>query len=96
MIAQVNSWDEQWVLWVNAQHTDFLDQLMWGLSSKWLIFPLLLMLLYLLRVQQKSWKEIGMLLLFGTLMIVLCDVVSTQLFKEVFHRFRHTSQSDGE
>lgn len=88
MIAQVNSWDEQLVLWVNAQHTDLLDQLMWGLSSKWLILPLLLMLLFLLRVQLKSWKEIGILLLFGTLMIILCDVISTQLFKEVFHRFR--------
>lgn len=88
MISQLNSWDEQLVLWVNAQHNGFLDQLMWVLSSKWLILPILLGLIFLLRTQQKSWKEIGMFLLFGTFMIILCDVISTQLFKEVFHRFR--------
>lgn len=88
MIAQINSWDEYVVLWVNAHHNNFLDSLMWGLSSKWLIIPLLFTLLFLLREQHKSWKEIGMLVLFGTLMIVLCDVISTQLFKEVFHRLR--------
>lgn len=88
MISQLNSWDEQLVLWVNAQHNGFLDQLMWVLSSKWLILPILLGLIFLFRTQQKSWKEIGMFLLFGTFMIILCDVISTQLFKEVFHRFR--------
>jgi undecaprenyl-diphosphatase len=75
-------------LWVNAQHNGFLDQLMWGLSSKWLILPILLGLIYLLRKQQRNRKEIGMLLLIGTLMVIACDVISTQLFKEVFHRFR--------
>jgi undecaprenyl-diphosphatase len=88
MITQINSWDEQLVLWVNAQHNGFLDQLMWGLSSKWLILPIIIGLIFVLRIQQKSWKEIGMFLLFGTFMIILCDVISTQLFKEVFHRFR--------
>lgn len=88
MISQLNSWDEHLVLWVNAQHNGFLDQLMWVLSSKWLILPILLGLIFLFRTQQKSWKEIGMFLLFGTFMIILCDVISTQLFKEVFHRFR--------
>ncbi len=88
MISQINSWDEELVLCVNAQHNGFLDQLMWGLSSKWLILPIIIGLIFVLRIQQKSWKEIGMFLLFGTFMIILCDVISTQLFKEVFHRFR--------
>ena len=88
MISKLNSWDEQVVLWVNAHHNGMLDQLMWGLSSKWLILPILMGLIFLLLSQQKSWKEIGMFLLFGTFTIILCDVISTQLFKEVFHRFR--------
>ena len=88
MISQLNSWDEQLVLWVNAQHNGFLDQLMWGLSSKWLILPILIGLIFILLKQKRNGKEIGMFLLFGTLMIIACDVISTQLFKEVFHRFR--------
>jgi undecaprenyl-diphosphatase len=88
MISQINSWDEQLVLCVNAQHNGFLDQLMWGLSSKWLILPILIGLIFILLKQQRNGKEIGMLLLFGTLMVIACDVISTQLFKEVFHRLR--------
>jgi undecaprenyl-diphosphatase len=97
MISQLNSWDEQLVLWVNAQHNGFLDQLMWGLSSKWLILPILIGLIFILLKQKRNGKEIGMFLLFGTLMIIACDVISTQLFKEVFHRFRpsHNVFSDG-
>jgi undecaprenyl-diphosphatase len=94
MISQLNSWDEQLVLWVNAQHNGFLDQLMWGLSSKWLILPILLGLIFTLLKQQRNGKEIGMLLLFGTLMVIACDVISTQLFKEVFHRFRPSHNVD--
>ncbi len=88
MITRINSWDESIVLWVNSRHTDFLDDFMWIASSKWLILPILVWLVYLLRNQQRDWKEIVMVLLFGTFMIILCDVISTQLFKEVFHRFR--------
>ena len=88
MRSLINSWDEYLVLWVNAQHTAFLDDLMWLVSSKWLIVPLLIWLVLMLRNQKKTGKEIAMLLLFGTFMIILCDVISTQLFKEVFHRFR--------
>jgi len=88
MIAQINHWDQQVVLWVNAHHNAFLDSLMWGLSSKMLSLPLLLILFMLFRNQQRTWKEIGLIFLVGTLMIVLCDVISTQLFKEVFHRLR--------
>jgi len=80
--------DSQLLQLINYFHTDFWDNAFWMISSVTMWFPLYAILLYAIIKSQKkqSWITIlGLIIL-----IVLCDQISTEIFKHTFERFRPT------
>ena len=79
--------DSGLLLRINAFHAPWLDEIMWILSSKWINFPLAILVLALLK-SQFSWRKTSILFLLTLVVVSLTDVVSTQLFKDYFERLR--------
>lgn len=75
------------LLRINALHAPWLDEIMWMFSSKWINFPLALLILLLLK-SQFSWKKTSLIFLLALVVVSLTDVISTQLFKDYFERLR--------
>jgi undecaprenyl-diphosphatase len=79
--------DSRLLLRINALHAPWLDEIMWILSSKWINFPLAMLILALLK-SQFSWRKTSILFLLTLVVVSLTDVISTQLFKDYFERLR--------
>lgn len=78
--------DKQLLIWLNSYHTDFLDVIMMVFTRKefWIPFYLVLLFqIYKTKGKEALWWMLGLFLL-----IVLCDQISTQLFKNLIQRFR--------
>lgn len=75
------------LLRINRLNAPWLDQCMWVLSSKWINFPLAVLILALLK-SQFSWRKSCVLFLLTLVVVSLTDVISTQLFKDYFERLR--------
>lgn len=79
--------DRDLLLWLNALHTPWLDPVMWFFtkalgSLPW--FAIILVLLY----KRYGWQQ-ALAIAAGTGLVVLfCDRISVELFKEVFERYR--------
>ncbi|MFA9371782.1 MAG: phosphatase PAP2 family protein [Labilibaculum antarcticum] len=78
--------DKELLLWLNSFHTPFWDVIMMIFTRKEFWIPFYLILLYQIykfRGKEALWWIIGLFVL-----VALCDQISTQLFKNVFERFR--------
>lgn len=87
MIEFLQRIDNSLLLRINHFNAPWLDQCMWVLSSKWINFPLAICIMLLLK-SQFSWKKTSILFLLALVVVSLTDVISTQLFKDVFERLR--------
>lgn len=93
MIDWLEGIDRSIVVWVNGNHTPFLDKVMWLISARITWIPLYLLLLFL-AYKLLDWKKAGIFLLLAVLAIALTDLCSVHLFKNMFLRYRpshHTS-----
>ena len=80
-------------LFLNGNHTPFWDHVMWIISKTNIWFPFYgLVILFLF--YKTSWKHAALALLFFVLMAVLCDQISSGLFKPYFERLRPTHHPD--
>ncbi|WP_421918058.1 phosphatase PAP2 family protein [Marinifilum sp.] len=78
--------DKDLFIWLNSHNSSFWDVVMMFFTRKEFWIPLYLLFLYqIYKVKQKEafWWILGAFVL-----IFLCDQISTQLFKNVFERFR--------
>lgn len=95
MLEALLNLDRDIFLWINGMHNDFFDFIMFWISSKILWIPLYLFFVYILfRIYKKSfWRP----LLVVILSVVLADLASVHLFKEVFLRPRpcHEPELEG-
>ena len=64
MVEYINSLDTDLLLWINGNHTEFLDWLMWTLTGKYLWIPLYVFLLYLIYKKFGKWPALIILGLF--------------------------------
>ncbi len=80
--------DSQLLQVINYFHTDFWDNSFWMISSTLIWIPLYAILLYAIIKSQKSQSWITVLSLI--VLVVLCDQISTEIFKHGFERFRPT------
>ncbi len=80
--------DSQLLQLINYFHTDFWDNSFWIISSTLIWIPLYAILLYAIIKSQKSQSWITVLSLI--VLVVLCDQISTEVFKHGFERFRPT------
>ncbi len=84
--------DSQLLLLLNYYHTAFFDKAFWLTSDTLVWVPMYLMLFYAIIKGQKwqSWMTVLALIV----LVVLCDRISTDIFKYGFERFRPTHDPD--
>ena len=84
--------DSQLLLLLNYYHTAFFDKAFWLISDTLVWVPMYLMLFYTIVKGQKwqSWMTVLALII----LVVLCDRISTDIFKYGFERFRPTHDPD--
>ncbi|WP_321306172.1 phosphatase PAP2 family protein [Marinifilum fragile] len=78
--------DKELLIWLNSHNTPFWDVVMMFFTRKEFWIPLYLLLLF--QIYKVKGKESIYWILGAFLLIFLCDQISTQLFKNVFERFR--------
>lgn len=85
--------DQQLLIWINSLNSPFLDQLMWTVSTKLFGIPFYLLFLFLFYKKFKSPKFIFPVI-FAGLSVGLSDLISNNLFKKVFQRYRPSHNLD--
>ena len=93
MIESIESFDRALVLLINGAHSSLMDQIMWFFSGPFIIIPISLLILWSLYVSY-NLKQVGIVLLGFVLAIVLSDLSSVYLFKELFMRYRPSHHFD--
>jgi undecaprenyl-diphosphatase len=93
MLEQELQWERTLFFFLNGSESVFWDHFFWLYSYKWTWIPLYLCFLFVF-IYKKNWKEIVLIILSLTLLIVLCDQISSGFFKPFFHRFRPTHHPD--
>ncbi len=83
----LENWDHRLLLSINAQHSPFMDNLMWWVSSKIIWVPFYIFLLYV-SYRKLHRKGVVLFLIFALLAVAISDLISVQLFKNVFQRYR--------
>ncbi|MDR0864421.1 MAG: phosphatase PAP2 family protein [Candidatus Symbiothrix sp.] len=93
MLEQELQWEKELFFFLNGSESVFWDSFFWLYSYKWTWIPLYLGFLFVF-IYKKNWKEILLMIVSVTLLIVLCDQIASGFFKPVFHRFRPTHHPD--
>lgn len=86
MISFLEKADRAFFLLINGWHSPFWDQVMWGMSEKWIWIPLYLFILAWLIKNYK--RRFYALLFFIVLLVFMSDQTSVHLFKDIFRRLR--------
>lgn len=86
IIEFLTSIDSAVFLFLNGLHTAITDFLMLWVSNKWIWIPLYIILIYaiLKREKNKGFLAIGFLIL----LVIITDLTSVHVFKELFQRLR--------
>lgn len=93
MIDFLEKIDQKLVLLINGWHSETMDQVMWWVSAKGTWIPLYLLLLYLsFKVMKKTSWLIFILSCLSA--VILSDLVSVHLFKNIFLRYRPSHHYD--
>ena len=79
-------------LFLNKFHSAFLDEIMWLISFKYTWIPLYLTIIFFLFKKYK-WKGFIPIILI-LLAVSLANLISVQLFKNIFQRFRPCHNPD--
>lgn len=87
MIEFLEEIDRSIVVAINSWHSPFMDEIMWWISARITWIPLYLILIFLAFKKLKV-KQFFLFLLFAVLAVVLTDLISVHLFKNVFLRYR--------
>ncbi len=83
----LESIDRQIVLFINGWNSPFMDEIMWIVSGKLTWFPFYLLLIILF-IRQSGIKKGIAFFLCAIVAVGLADLISVNLFKEVFLRYR--------
>ena len=84
--------DADILLWINGHYTDWLDTLMWLISSPRTWLPLYVLLIGLVAYKFRSWK-MALLIIAGFILAVgLSDVVCSGILKPLVCRLRPTHE----
>ncbi len=86
IIENLKQLDTELFLYLNSKHNSLFDFIMYWASHKWFWIPLYAFFLFLALKYfgKKVWIVVGV----AVLAIILSDQISTQLFKNVFLRYR--------
>lgn len=87
MIEFLENIDRKILFAINANHSSFLDQLMWIISEEYFGIPFYLLFLFL-SFKMFGWKGALLFAIGAGMTIGLTDLTAKHLFKEVFLRYR--------
>ena len=87
MIESLKDIDATILLFINGFHNPLADSLMWFLSGKIILIPIILMTYFFLW-KKYNWKGLLLITISIICTIILTDQLSVHLFKEVFLRYR--------
>ncbi|MDR0412260.1 MAG: phosphatase PAP2 family protein [Dysgonamonadaceae bacterium] len=93
MLEQELQLERDLFYFLNGSESVFWDYFFWLYSYKWTWIPFYLCFIIVF-IYKKNWKEILLILLSVTLLVALCDQISSEFFKPFFRRFRPTHHSD--
>lgn len=93
MLEQELQFEKDIFFLLNGSEHIFLDNFFYLYSYKWTWIPFYLCFLFVF-IYKRNWKEILCVLLAVTLVILLCDQISSGFFKPFFERFRPTHHPD--
>ncbi len=93
VINQLIAWDHDLFFTLNGHYSNFWDAFMWIFSSKLIWIPVAASILYILFQDKKS--EFLFILIGLVVTIVLCDQISSSVFKPMFERLRPSREFDG-
>ena len=82
--------DSQFLLLINGFHTDYLDRLMWLISGKLVWIPFYIITLFAI-YKKRGWKGALHALLLVGVMMLLTDMLNSQVIRPWFHRLRPTN-----
>lgn len=86
IIESLKGIDTQILLWINGNHTDTLDTVMWNASGQFQWVPLYLIFAYF--IIQKYGKQSWLPIVTVIFTIVIADQASNHLVKDVVMRYR--------
>lgn len=84
--------DREFFFLLNALHVDWLDPVMIIISETWPWVPMYLAIIVFL-YWRMGWRVVPIVIC-AAILVGLCDVISTQAFKEVFERLRPCHQPE--
>lgn len=87
MIEILEAIDRSIVQTINSWNSQFLDEFMWIVSGRLTWVPLYLLFIYLF-IKQFGAKKAVVFIICGILAVVISDLTSVHLFKNVFERYR--------
>jgi undecaprenyl-diphosphatase len=87
MIDFLEHIDRQILLFINGYHNPFADSLMWFLSGKVILVPIII-ITYFFLWEKYNWKGLLLITISIASTIILADQLSVHLFKNVFMRYR--------
>ena len=87
MIESLKDIDTAILLFINGFHNPLADSLMWFLSGKLILVPIII-ITYFFLWKKYNWKGLLLITISIICTIILTDQLSVHLFKEVFLRYR--------
>lgn len=93
LLQSIVEFDKELLLLLNSFHNHFFDAFMWMISTKEIWVPLYLIIIYYF-FKDKDAKKAFIILGMCVLCIVLCDQISSSIFKPLFERWRPSRDPD--
>lgn len=92
MFQLIESFDQSLLLWLNSFHNNWVDEIMWIISSKWIWIPLYLFIFFkLFKTYQKQFLRIILLII---IVICLSDWISSGVIKNSVKRNRPSHNTE--
>ena len=93
MIEFLKDIDATILLFINGFHNPLADSLMWFLSGKVILVPIII-ITYFFLWKKYNWKGLLLITISIICTIILTDQLSVHLFKEVFLRYRPSHNTE--
>ena len=93
MIEFLKDIDTAILLFINGFHNPLADSLMWFLSGKVILVPIII-ITYFFLWKKYNWKGLLLITISIICTIILTDQLSVHLFKEVFLRYRPSHNTE--
>ncbi|MDR1644344.1 MAG: phosphatase PAP2 family protein [Tannerellaceae bacterium] len=93
MLEQILYYEREAFFLLNGSHSPFWDRFMWLYSGKTVWLPIAVLIIIIL-IYKKNWRDSMLVLLALVLVVTLCDQFASHFCKPFFSRFRPTHHPD--